>query len=242
MIILPAIDIKDGSCVRLYKGEFSTVHKVAENPLETARKFEADGAEWLHMVDLDGAKDAKPQNTEIFCQIARETSLKVEVGGGIRSLETVETYLSRGISRVILGSAAVRNPELVKAAVKEYGDKIAVGIDAKNGMAAVEGWLDTSAAHYLDLAKAMEQIGVSTIIYTDISKDGTLTGPNLQELDAINLAVSCNIVASGGISNLDDITALRKLGLYGAICGKSLYQGTLDLKEAIREAEEVRLC
>ena len=242
MIILPAIDIKDGSCVRLYKGEFSTVHKVAENPLETARKFEADGAEWLHMVDLDGAKDAKPQNTEIFCEIARETSLKVEVGGGIRSLETVEAYLSRGISRVILGSAAVRNPELVKAAVKEYGDKIAVGIDAKNGMAAVEGWLDTSAAHYLDLAKAMEQIGVSTIIYTDISKDGTLTGPNLQELDAINRAVSCNIVASGGISNLDDITALRKLGLYGAICGKSLYQGTLDLKEAIREAEEVRPC
>ena len=242
MIILPAIDIKDGSCVRLYKGEFSTVHKVAENPLETARKFEADGAEWLHMVDLDGAKDAKPQNTEIFCEIARETSLKVEVGGGIRSLETVETYLSRGISRVILGSAAVRNPELVKAAVKEYGDKIAVGIDATNGMAAVEGWLDTSAAHYLDLAKAMEQIGVSTIIYTDISKDGTLTGPNLQELDSINRAVSCNIVASGGISNLDDITALRKLGLYGAICGKSLYQGTLDLKEAIREAEEVRLC
>ena len=242
MIILPAIDIKDGSCVRLYKGEFSTVHKVAENPLETARKFEADGAEWLHMVDLDGAKDAKPQNTEIFCEIARETSLKVKVGGGIRSLETVEAYLSRGISRVILGSAAVRNPELVKAAVKEYGDKIAVGIDAKNGMAAVEGWLDTSAAHYLDLAKAMEQIGVSTIIYTDISKDGTLTGPNLQELDAINRAVSCNIVASGGISNLDDITALRKLGLYGAICGKSLYQGTLDLKEAIREAEEVRPC
>lgn len=242
MIILPAIDIKDGSCVRLYKGEFSTVHKVAENPLETARKFEADGAEWLHMVDLDGAKDAKPQNTEIFCEIARETSLKVEVGGGIRSLETVEAYLSRGISRVILGSAAVRNPELVKMAVKEYGNQIAVGIDAKNGMAAVEGWLDTSAAHYLDLAKAMEQAGVSTIIYTDISKDGTLTGPNLQELDAINRAVSCNIVASGGISNLDDIIALRKLGLYGAICGKSLYQGTLDLKEAIREAEEVRLC
>ena len=242
MIILPAIDIKDGSCVRLYKGEFSTVHKVAENPLETARKFEADGAEWLHMVDLDGAKDAKPQNTEIFCEIARETSLKVEVGGGIRSLETVETYLSRGISRVILGSAAVRNPELVKAAVKEYGDKIAVGIDAKNGMAAVEGWLDTSTAHYLDLAKAMEKIGVSTIIYTDISKDGTLSGPNLQELDAINRAVSCSIVASGGISNLDDIIALRKLGLYGAICGKSLYQGTLDLKEAIREAGEVQSC
>lgn len=242
MIIFPAIDIKDGNCVRLYKGEFSTVHKVAENPLETARKFQADGAKWLHMVDLDGAKDAKPQNTEIFCEIARETSLKVEVGGGIRTLETVEAYLSRGISRVILGSVAVRNPELVKTAVKEYGDKIAVGIDAKNGMAAVEGWLDTSEAYYLDLAKAMEQAGVSTIIYTDISKDGTLSGPNLQELEAINQAVSCNIVASGGISNLDDIIALRKLGLYGAICGKSLYQGTLDLKEAIREAGEVQSC
>ncbi len=242
MIIFPAIDIKDGNCVRLYKGEFSTVHKVAENPLETARKFQADGAKWLHMVDLDGAKDAKPQNTEIFCEIARETSLKVEVGGGIRTLETVETYLSRGISRVILGSMAVRNPELVKTAVKEYGDKVAVGIDAKNGMAAVEGWLDTSEAYYLDLAKAMEQAGVSTIIYTDISKDGTLSGPNLQELKVINQAVSCNIVASGGISNLDDIIALRKLGLYGAICGKSLYQGTLDLKEAIREAGEVQSC
>ncbi len=242
MIIFPAIDIKDGNCVRLYKGEFSTVHKVAENPLETARKFETDGAQWLHMVDLDGAKDAKPKNTEIFCEIAKETSLKVEVGGGIRTLETVESYLSRGISRVILGSVAVRNPELVKTAVKEYGDKIAVGIDAKNGMAAVEGWLDTSEAYYLDLAKAMEQAGVSTIIYTDISKDGTLSGPNLKELAAINEAVSCNIVASGGISNLEDIIALRKLGLYGAICGKSLYQGTLNLKEAIREAGEVQTC
>ena len=166
----------------------------------------------------------------------------MEVGGGIRTLETVESYLSRGIGRVILGSVAVRNPELVKTAVKEYGDKIAVGIDAKNGMAAVEGWLDTSEAYYLDLAKAMEQAGVSTIIYTDISKDGTLSGPNLKELAAINEAVSCNIVASGGISNLEDIIALRKLGLYGAICGKSLYQGTLNLKEAIREAGEVQTC
>ena len=143
---------------------------------------------------------------------------------------------------MILGSAAVRNPALVRTAVREYGDRIAVGIDAKNGMAAVEGWLDTSEAHYLDLARAMEQAGVSTIIYTDISKDGTLSGPNLAELTAIDRAVSCNIVASGGISNLDDIIALRKLGLYGAICGKSLYQGTLNLKEAIRAAGEVAAC
>ncbi len=238
MIIFPAIDIKDGSCVRLFKGDFGTVEKVAEDPLETARSFESQGARWLHMVDLDGAKDAVPRNAEIFLKVARNTSLKVEVGGGIRSMETVEAYLSGGVQRVILGSVAVKNPELVRMAVREYGDRIAVGIDAKNGMAAVEGWLDASTAHYLDLARAMEAAGVRTIIYTDISKDGTLSGPNLEELAAINRAVSCQIVASGGISCLEDILALKKLALYGAICGKSLYKGTLDLSEAIRAAED----
>lgn len=238
MIIFPAIDIKDGSCVRLFKGDFGTVEKVAEDPLETAHSFESQGARWLHMVDLDGAKDAVPRNAEIFLKVARNTSLKVEVGGGIRSMETVEAYLSGGVQRVILGSVAVKNPELVRMAVREYGDRIAVGIDAKNGMAAVEGWLDASTAHYLDLARAMEAAGVRTIIYTDISKDGTLSGPNLEELAAINRAVSCQIVASGGISCLEDILALKKLVLYGAICGKSLYKGTLDLSEAIRAAED----
>lgn len=237
MIIFPAIDIKDGSCVRLFKGDFGTAEKVAEDPLETARSFESQGARWLHMVDLDGAKDAIPRNAEIFLKVARDTSLKVEVGGGIRSMETVETYLSGGVQRVILGSAAVKNPELVRTAVREYGDRIVVGIDTKNGMAAVEGWLDASTAYYLDLAKAMEDAGVRTIIYTDISKDGTLSGPNLNELAAINQAVSCQIVASGGISCLEDILALKKLELYGAICGKSLYKGTLDLGEAIRAAD-----
>lgn len=144
MIILPAIDIKDGACVRLYKGDFSTAHKVAEDPLETARSFEAAGAAWIHMVDLDGAKDASPKNADIFFTVARETGLKVELGGGIRTLDTVESYLSGGISRVILGSAAVKDPALVKAAVKEYGDRIAVGIDAKDGMVAVDGWLEGS--------------------------------------------------------------------------------------------------
>ena len=237
MIVFPAIDIKGGSCVRLFKGDFGTVEKVAEDPLQTARSFEAKGASWIHMVDLDGAKDAVPINTEIFLDVARNTSLQVEVGGGIRSMDTVEAYLSGGIRRVILGSAAVKDPALVREAVREYGDRIAVGIDAKNGMAAVEGWLDVSGAHYLELARAMENIGVKTLIYTDISKDGTLSGPNLQELAAINKAVSCQIVASGGVTDLNDIRALKKLGLYGVICGKSLYKGTLGLSEAIRAAE-----
>ena len=238
MIILPAIDIKDGNCVRLIKGDFQTAHKVAENPLETARSFERDGAQWLHMVDLDGAKDAAPKNRPVFLEIAVRTRLKVEVGGGIRDLETVEYYLSHGIARVILGSVAVKKPEVVRIAVREYGERIAVGIDARDGMVAVDGWLGKSEVNYLDLARAMTDVGVKTIIYTDISKDGTLTGPNLDQLSQINLAAGCNIIASGGISSIEDIHALKKLGLYGAICGKSLYQGTLSLKEALQVAKE----
>lgn len=237
MIILPAIDIKDGNCVRLYKGDFGTVEKVAEDPLETARSFEKQGAEWLHMVDLDGAKDAVPRNMPIFLNVAENTSLKVEVGGGIRSLDTMEKYLSGGISRVILGSVAVKDPNLVKTAIREFGgERVVVGIDAKNGMVSVEGWLDSSTVHYIDLAREMERAGVRTIIFTDIAKDGTLEGPNLDQLAVLDKAVSCDIVASGGISDINDIRSLKKLGLYGAICGKSIYKGTLDLAEAIREA------
>lgn len=238
MIILPAIDIKDGNCVRLIKGDFDTVHKVAENPLQTARSFEQDGAEWLHMVDLDGAKDAAPKNRPVFLEIAARTRLKVEVGGGIRDLETVEEYLTHGIARVILGSVAVKKPEVIRIAVREYGERIAVGIDARDGMVAVDGWLGKSEVNYLDLAHAMADVGVKTIIFTDISKDGTLTGPNLDQLAQINGAADCNIIASGGISSIEDIHALKKLGLYGAICGKSLYQGTLSLKEALKVAKE----
>lgn len=238
MIILPAIDIKDGNCVRLIKGDFDTVHKVAENPLQTARSFEQDGAEWLHMVDLDGAKDAAPKNRPVFLEIAARTRLKVEVGGGIRDLETVEEYLTHGIARVILGSVAVKKPEVVRIAVREYGERIAVGIDARDGMVAVDGWLGKSEVNYLDLAHAMADVGIKTIIFTDISKDGTLTGPNLDQLAQINGAADCNIIASGGISSIEDIHALKKLGLYGAICGKSLYQGTLSLKEALKVAKE----
>ena len=185
------------------------------------------------MVDLDGAKDAVPRNREVFLRVARSTSLKIEVGGGIRNMDTVDYYLSNGIERVILGSAAIKNPQLVKEAVQKYGDRIVVGIDAKNGKVAAEGWMDDSEVDYLKLAKQMEQIGVRYIVFTDISKDGTLSGPNLNQLDAINKAVSCNIIASGGICDIGDIQALKELGVYGAICGKSLYKGTLELKDAL---------
>ncbi|MDE6580790.1 MAG: 1-(5-phosphoribosyl)-5-[(5-phosphoribosylamino)methylideneamino]imidazole-4-carboxamide isomerase [Ruminiclostridium sp.] len=238
MIILPAIDIKDGNCVRLLKGDFSTVHKVAENYMETARSFEAAGASWIHTVDLDGAKEGKPVNGDIFLDIAKNTDLKVEVGGGIRSLETVEYYISRGISRVILGSVALKDPQIVIDAVKEYGEKIAVGIDAKNGIVAAEGWLESSQVNYIDLSLEIVKAGVRNIIFTDISKDGTLSGVNAEQLSALKNAVGerCNITASGGVHDMEDIQVCKKMGLYGAICGKSIYSGSLDLAEAVRYA------
>lgn len=239
MIILPAIDIKDGNCVRLLKGDFATVHKVADSYMETAKSFENAGASWIHMVDLDGAKEGKPVNGEIYLDVAKNTGLKVEVGGGIRSLDTVEYYVSRGIARVILGSVALKNPQIVVDAVKEYGDKISVGIDAKNGIVAAEGWLEDSQVNYIDLSLEMIKAGVKNIIFTDISKDGTLSGVNIEQLTALKKAAGdkCGITASGGVHNIEDIKACKKMGLYGAICGKSLYSGTLDLREAIEAAK-----
>lgn len=238
MNIFPAIDIHNGQCVRLYKGNYATAAKVAEDPLETALTFQREGAEFLHMVDLNGAKDAKRVNSDIFTGIAAQTQLKVQVGGGIRNIETCEYYLSRGISRVILGSVAVKNPALVVEAVRQYGERIVVGIDAKNGRVACEGWLDTSDVNYIDLAKKMESVGVRIIVFTDISKDGTMAGPNLEQLQAINEAVGCDIIASGGVSSLEDIRALKRLNLYGAICGKSLYSGAFRVSEAIEAARQ----
>lgn len=236
MIILPAIDIKDGKCVRLKKGDFNTAEQVAANPYDTSKRFRQAGATWIHLVDLDGAKDAKPVNSEIFCNIAKNSGLNVELGGGIRTLEVIEYYLERGIQRIILGSVAVKNPAFVKEAVQHFGKQIAVGIDAKQGLVATEGWVSTSNVHYIDLAKMMEAVGVSTIIYTDISKDGMLSGVNGEQLDAINQAVCCNIIASGGVKSIEDILLCKQLGLYGVICGKSIYSGSLRLEEAIAKA------
>lgn len=233
MIILPAIDIKDGQCVRLTKGDFATVERVAEDALETAQSFQAAGAEWIHMVDLDGAKEGSLKNSPVFLEVVKNTALKVELGGGIRTLESIDYYAEQGISRIIIGSAAISNPELVREAVVKYGSRIAVGIDARNEMVSADGWLTDSRVSYLELAKRMEATGVGCIIFTDISKDGTLSGPNLEQLFRINEAVNCDIIASGGIHTIEDIAALKEMGLYGAICGKSIYKGTLTLKDAI---------
>ena len=233
MKIFPAIDIIDGKPVRLFKGDFATAQQVSEDALETAESFVQAGAEWIHMVDLDGSLKKERVNSEIFVKVANETSLKVELGGGIRTMKDIDFYAQHNISRVILGSVALKNPKLVEEAVREFGSLIAVGIDARNGFVATEGWTEGSDTYYIDLAKQMEQIGVETIIFTDISRDGTLSGPNTEQLVELNNAVRCNITASGGVTNIDDIISLRDNSLYGAICGKSIYKGTLDLREAI---------
>jgi phosphoribosylformimino-5-aminoimidazole carboxamide ribotide isomerase len=238
MIILPAIDIKDGNCVRLFKGDYATVQKVAESPYIAAQGFADAGAEWMHMVDLDGSLKKEPVNAQTFINVAKETELRVELGGGIRTMNDIDFYINNGISRIILGSVALKNPELVKEAVKEFESKIAVGIDAKSGYVATEGWVEKSDVYFTDLAKRMEDVGVKNIIFTDISRDGTLTGPNLEQLVEINNAVSCDITASGGVTNINDIRKLKNKNLYGAICGKSIYEGTLDLKQAVEACND----
>ena len=236
MIIFPAIDLMGGQCVRLVKGDYATASRVAEDPVETAQAFEAAGAEWIHLVDLDGAKAKQPRNRDTILDISRQTGLKTEVGGGIRDMEAVESYLAEGIDRVILGSAAISNPAFVREAAATYGGQIAVGIDARNEMASAEGWRDDSSIHYLDLARRMDEIGVSAIIYTDISRDGTLEGPNIHQLEMLRGAVSCEVIASGGVACIEDIALLRDSFLHGAVCGKALYSGNLDLSEAIETA------
>lgn len=233
MIILPAIDILGGKCVRLTKGEYGTAEQVAADPIETALSFERDGAEFIHMVDLDGAKEGSRINSDIYTEVARKVSVPIEVGGGIRDMDTVDYYINKGIERVIIGSAALKNPQLVKDAVRKYGDRIAVGIDALDGMVKTAGWLEGSSVNYIDLAREMAKIGVKYVIFTDISKDGTLTGPNLEQLGALAEAVDINIIASGGIRDIGNIRDLAGMNLYGAICGKSIYSGSLSLREAI---------
>lgn len=236
MILLPAIDLLDGQCVRLRRGDFDTAHRVAADPLETARSFEQAGAAWIHMVDLDGARTGSAQNQEIILRIARETSLLVEAGGGIRDMDTVAYYLQNGVSRVVLGSATLENPQLVKKAVEQYGSRVAVGIDAKNGMVSARGWLSDSQTDYLSLAEKMDLAGSGWIVFTDISKDGMMEGPNLSQLSQLRKRVSCRLTASGGIRSLDDLKALDAANIEAAILGKALYTGAIDLTEAIRWA------
>lgn len=237
MIILPAIDILGGKCVRLTKGEYGTAEQVAEDPIETALSFESDGAKFIHMVDLDGAKYGSRRNSEIYEKVAKKVQIPIEVGGGIRDMDTIDYYISKGIERVIIGSAALKNPELVKRAVDKYHERIAVGIDALDGKVKASGWLENSDTNYIELAKAMKNIGAEYIIFTDISKDGTLSGPNYEQLQKLSEAVDVNVIASGGIRDIENIRRLTEMKLYGAICGKSIYSGSLSLKEAIEVAE-----
>lgn len=233
MRIYPAIDIIDGKCVRLTKGDYSKKTTYAENPIEVAKKWEDCGGEFIHVVDLDGAKSGDMPNFSLISEIAKSLSIPIEVGGGVRDIKCVEKYLNAGINRVILGTSALREPEFVKEAVKNFGERIVVGIDAKDGLVAVSGWEDVSQVLAIDFAKEMEDIGVKTIIYTDIATDGMLMGPNLQAMKEMTNAVSCDIVASGGVSSITDVENLTKIGVEGAIIGKALYTENIDLKEAI---------
>lgn len=241
MIILPAIDMKDGQCVRLQRGEFSTVSRVADHALETARAFASAGAKWVHMVDLDGARDGVRQNFSAIHEVIQQSGLQVELGGGIKSCEDVDTVAGTGVSRLVIGSAAVTHPEVVDYALKQYGPgRVAVGIDCLNGRVRIAGWERDSALSGLELARRMEEKGVKIIIFTDIAADGMLSGPSYGQLAALQKAVGCGIVASGGVTTLNDIRRLRDMGLYGAVIGKAYYAGTIDLAEAVREAGSQR--
>lgn len=237
MIILPAIDIIDGKPVRLYQGDYEKKEIVADDIFETAKSFENMGAEYIHLVDLDGAKSGTNENHELVIKIAKILNIPVELGGGIRSFETIKYLLDNGVSRVILGTIAIEDEELLKKAVSVYNEKIAVGIDCKDGKVYGRGWLEGSNLDYIEFAKKMESIGVKNIIVTDISKDGTLEGPNLEMLKKLKETVNIDITASGGIRDIQNIKDLNKIGLYGAITGKAIYANTLSLKEAIKEVE-----
>ena len=237
MNIFPAIDLYERKAVRLFKGDYAEMTVYSDNPVEIARDFEAKGAKYIHIVDLEGAKNGDTPNFDTVKEIAQNTGLFCEIGGGIRSIDTVEKYLSAGLDRVILGTAAVNDEEFLRTAVNKYGDKIAVGVDIKDGFVAVKGWTEKSEYSCFDFCEKMREIGVKTLICTDISRDGAMRGANRQLYKELSEKFDMNITASGGVSTLYDIKALRGLNLYGAIIGKAYYIGAIDLKEALEAAK-----
>ena len=235
MIIYPAIDIKDNKCVRLVKGVYEDTTVFFENPIDAALKWKNDGTKYLHLVDLDGARYKKPYCMDIIFDVFEKTNLFIEVGGGIRTFETAKKYLDKGISRVIFGTSAVTAPHEIEKTALNYKGKTAVGIDAKDGYAAVDGWLETSKLQALELAKRAEAMGADTIIYTDIATDGMLSGPNVAAMEQMKRAVNIDVIASGGVACLADLVALKNTGVDGAIVGKAIYTGNVDLKEALEK-------
>jgi phosphoribosylformimino-5-aminoimidazole carboxamide ribotide isomerase len=234
MILYPAIDLKDGQCVRLLRGEMEAATVFSDDPASQAAAFEAAGCEWLHLVDLNGAFAGHPVNAEAVEAILAHVSVPAQLGGGIRDMETIEGWLAKGLSRVILGTVAVENPALVREAARAFPGKVAVGIDAKGGMVATRGWAEVTDVEATDLARRFEDAGVAAIIYTDIARDGAMQGPNVAATEALARAVSIPVIASGGVSSLDDLAALKATGVIaGAISGRALYDGAIDLGAAI---------
>jgi len=241
MILFPAIDLKDGQCVRLFQGDMDQVTVFGGDPAAQARDFAAAGAKWLHVVDLNGAVSGRPVNEDAVKGILDAVDIPVQLGGGIRDRETIEFWLERGVRRVILGTIAVRDPALVEQASRKHPGRVAVGIDARDGMIAVEGWTETSATTALDLAKRFRDSGLAVIIYTDISRDGAMQGPNIEATVELAKAISVPVIASGGVSSMADLEALKKAGqglLQGVISGRALYDGRIDLAAAIGLLEE----
>ena len=238
MKLFPAIDLYSGWAVRLYKGDYNQMTVYDKDPLAVAERFRTAGAEYLHMVDLEGAKTGETPNLDIVRTVTDRSGLQVEIGGGIRSEEVIRQYLDAGVLRVILGTAAITQPGFVGEMTAKYGEKIAVGVDVRDGRVAIRGWTELSNQKCFDFCKKMESLGVQTIICTDISKDGVLGGTNLDLYRQLSAQLSLDIVASGGVSSLKDVTALRDLGLYGAILGKALYTGDLDLAQAVAAVKE----
>lgn len=241
MILLPAIDLINGQCVRLYQGDYSQVTSYATDPVEVARRWQEAGASWLHVVDLDGAKAGHPVNTDLIARLCRETRLNVEVGGGIRTPEQIADLLAAGVQRVILGTAALTDRELLTQALQRWGERIVVGLDARDGLVAIRGWRETSNVKATELALELSAAGVRRFIYTDIARDGAMQGPNLAALRAMldTLRGSGTVlIASGGVSSLNDLSRLAELEIEGAIIGRALYDGAIDLREAVRTIEK----
>ena len=237
MNIFPAIDLIDGKAVRLFKGDYDQKTVFSDNPVGVAMGFQEAGAEYLHLVDLDGAKSGKAENLSLIAEIIRTSGLKVEVGGGIRTEEIIRRYVEIGVLRVILGTIAVTDRPFLRDMVAKYGDKIAVGVDIKDGMVATHGWMESSGIDCFDFMKELQEIGVKTVICTDISKDGAMAGTNLELYRRLSEQFDIDLVASGGVSSMADVNALREMNLYGAILGKALYVGGINLAEAIAAAK-----